>query len=210
MSRVVILSCLIELALSTTAALPAPAPEPDHEAKAVVDHAIQAKGGWERLEKYKAVTYKLTASMTEDDFKATISGVAYEQAPDKMKADITVEVDNMRTTMVQVVNGDKAYEAANGTTELINEEEVAILKHELYVSEIAELRGLKADGVKVSLAGEAKIGDRPAIIVKATCAGRPDVKLYFDKASSLLLKVEDRTRDTAKFRFRRFCEGVGR
>jgi len=54
---------------------------------------------------------------------------------------------------------------------------------------------LKDADFQLSPAGELKINDRPAVGVRVSRKGWPDVNVYFDKASHLPVKAETRIKD---------------
>ena len=66
------------------------------------------------------------------------------------------------------------------------------MRNELYVLWLATLTPLKKDDVTLAPVADIKVNGEPAAGVKATSKGRPDVKLYFDKKTHLLVKVERR------------------
>jgi hypothetical protein len=55
------------------------------------------------------------------------------------------------------------------------------------------LVGLKAKGYKMAPLGESKVGDRSVVGIKVTPEVGPELRLYFDRETSLLLKREQRT-----------------
>ena len=68
--------------------------------------------------------------------------------------------------------------------------EVAEIKESRYVDRIAKLGFLKDAGLELSTLPDTKIADKPAAGVLVKSPGHKDVKLYFDKVSSLLTKIE--------------------
>ena len=64
-----------------------------------------------------------------------------------------------------------------------------------YISSLVPL--LEDKRYTLSSAGEALVKEQAAVAMKVASKGRPDVTLYFDKVSGLLLKTEHRRRDSA-------------
>ncbi len=60
------------------------------------------------------------------------------------------------------------------------------------------LTALRGKEVMVSHLGELKIENRPAVGLKVTTRGRPDVDLFFDKETSLPLRAEVRVTEPMK------------
>jgi hypothetical protein len=46
-----------------------------------------------------------------------------------------------------------------------------------------------------SLVGDATVDEQEAVGVRVSCPGRPDVNLFFDKKTGLVIKSERRTKD---------------
>lgn len=51
---------------------------------------------------------------------------------------------------------------------------------------------IKDKGFDLSLTGEIKVGDKPALGVRVSAKGQKDITLYFDKTTGLLAKLEHR------------------
>jgi hypothetical protein len=60
---------------------------------------------------------------------------------------------------------------------------------------VATLLPLRDQAFKLTPLGEGKVGDKAALGVKVSHAGKRDVNLWFDKASGLLLKSEMKIRE---------------
>ncbi len=188
---------LAALLLTPAGAVPAPAPEPDSGVKAVVAKALQAKGGAANVRRYRALTYKFRGTYFTEALEGGISGTTQEQAPDKAVIRATLNLDGTELKFVQVVNGAKGWLKTNGTTEDMDKEMLADTREQLHADEVAELRALTAAGARLTLLGESKVGDKPAVGLRASFAGRRDVSLFFDSATGLLLKSETRRKDAS-------------
>ncbi len=64
--------------------------------------------------------------------------------------------------------------------------------HLLTASKLVPLRG---KGYELSIVGEAKVNDKPAIGIRIAKEGQRNVTFYFDKKTSLIAKMEHRTID---------------
>src|SRR5262249_25113206 len=69
------------------------------------------------------------------------------------------------------------------------------LREEAYVQWLATLVPLKKDPFELAPVPEIKVDGKPAGGVKVSSKGHGDVKLYFDKASGLLVKIERPARE---------------
>jgi hypothetical protein len=89
-----------------------------------------------------------------------------------------------------VVNGDKGW--MNDAD--MNADQIADFKSQCYSFWIATLVPLKDKAFTLTSLGEVKVGDQPALGVKVSHAGHPDISLYFDKKTGLLVKDVRRTK----------------
>jgi hypothetical protein len=158
------------------------------QARAVVDKAIKAAGGEEKLAKFNSRTWVAKGTyygMGGDGVPYTANYAV--SLPDKFR----FEVEGF---MTMVVDGDKGWIQAMGETREMNKDELAQQKEEMYVSTVTTLTPIKGGEYKLSLLGEAKVADRPAVGVKVSHKDHQDVNLYFDKDSGLLVKMEHKTK----------------
>ena len=158
------------------------------EARAVIDKAIKAIGGEEKLAKFKNHTWK-----NKGTWYGMGDGVPYTANyavawPDKFR----FEVEGGFMTVV--LDGDKGWMQAMGDTHEMSKEELAQQKEELYAGRVITLMPLKDKAFKLSLTGETKVDDKPAVGVKVSHKDHQDVMLYFDKDSGLLVKSERKTK----------------
>ncbi len=155
------------------------------DARAIVAKAIKATGGEEKLDKFKAQTSQETGTYYGMGDGLPYTGKYSMQFPDKFRMEIV-------GIFTIVVNGDKGWMSANGNTEEMNAEQLKVQQESLYVGLVSSLVPLKDKKFKLATHGEIKIKDRPAVGVRVTAENRRDVKLYFDKESGLLVKIENR------------------
>jgi outer membrane lipoprotein-sorting protein len=159
--------------------------------RAIIDKAIKAHGGAKKLEAIKAMHIKgkgKIVSPMELPFTLELS----IQPPDKLKANIDIEVNNMTIAVVQVINGKKGWASAMGMTKELEADELKEAREQFHVEKVTSLIALKDKSYKLSALGDAKVGDREAVGVQVTKKGLRDVNLYFDKKTHLLLKSEYR------------------
>jgi hypothetical protein len=164
----------------------------DAEAKAIIDKAIKALGGEEKLGKLKAYTFnaKCTASAGEgrDDicftFQETVQGL------DHRRIEKEVELGGVTYKGVTILAGDKGWRQIRTKTTELDKDDVAAEKRSLYLDALpATLLPLKDKAFKLEAAGEQKVGGQPAVGVKATGPDGKDFTLFFDKESGLPVKL---------------------
>ncbi len=158
------------------------------QARAIVDKAIKAMGGETQVAKFKSHTFK-----NKGTWYGMGDGVAYTASyavswPDKFR----FEVEGGFMTMV--LDGDKGWMQMNGETRELNKEELEQQKEERYAGWVMTLTPLKDKAFTLSLLGETKVEDKPAVGVKVSRKDHADVNLYFDKEGGLLVKSEKRTK----------------
>jgi hypothetical protein len=169
----------------------------DAEARAIIDKAIKAHGGAEKLSQFKAVSAKWAGKHKVENvfYWDAVRVVTYEM-PDKIRLDYEVENPNgEKFTFSRVVNGKKGWQGwARGTREL-KEAEVAQIVDEVYTHWLASIVPLKDKGFEFSLVGNVTVDEKDAVGVRVSCKGKPDVNLFFEKKTGLAIKSERRTRD---------------
>jgi hypothetical protein len=157
------------------------------EARAVIDKAIKAQGGEDKLTRFRNMTWNETGT-----YYGMGDGVPYTasyatQSPTRFRMDI-------KDVFLMVFDGDKGWIRMGDDTTEMNAEQVAEQKEDLYAGNLTTLLPLKDKSVTLALIKEAKVGDRPAVGVKVSSKGHRDVSLFFDKETGLLIKSETRVK----------------
>jgi hypothetical protein len=158
------------------------------DALRTVEQAIAAHGGSEQLAKLKHVSYSAKGSMFAGDMLKPMSREAQLALPDKCRW--TFEITGTPLKMVFVVNGTKGWQMSQGASEPMGGpllEELTEQSNALALGQLLPLRDNKV--VTLATLPEAKVGGEPAVGVRASRKGFPDVDLYFDKKTGLLSKL---------------------
>src|SRR5262249_50881816 len=90
---------------------------------------------------------------------------------------------------------NKGWVKTNENVEEMDKDALAQEKASVYAGWVATLVPLEDKEFQLSLVGEAKVGDRPAVGVKVSHKGQKDINLYFDQEKGILLKMETRVKD---------------
>jgi hypothetical protein len=167
----------------------------DDDLRAVVDKAIKAHGGEARLTKFKAGTSKTKGTLYVQGNKLPFTQEASVQFPNQVKSVLEIEAGGQKITITTVFNGKKGWLNIGGNTTDMDDKLLDLVKNEMYVAEVMRLTGLKDKTYELSPLGEAKVDGKAAIGIRVASKGRPDVNIYFDKASGLMAKVEHRSMD---------------
>jgi hypothetical protein len=164
------------------------------EPKAIVEKAVKAMGGLDKLGKNTASVMKAKGMFYAMGLNAPWTGDFWNQYPGQMKMTMDMEIMGQKFTFIQVLDGDKAWRSIMGMTMEVTGDELDALKLEAHVTTIEALAPLLTDkGFALSALGDVKVNDKPAVGVKVAYKGFKDVNIYFDKDTGLLAKTERRT-----------------
>ncbi len=156
------------------------------ELMALVDKAIKAMGGEEKVAKFKAATWKAKGSLQlngDQPFEVATS----VQPLDRVR----FEVDLDKTKIIFVINGDQGWSKAGGNTADMPPNFRQAWTDYFYALGLAMMPvELRDKAVKLSPLGEIKVNDRPAAGIQIVREGRRNVNLYFDKETGLPAKCE--------------------
>jgi len=163
----------------------------DQDTKAILDKAIKALGGEEKLSKATAHSSKTKGTFSFNGTDNEFSGQATLQGLDHHRFELQGKFGENDFKMVMVLNGDKGWRKTGDEDVMeMDADAVANEKRSIYVGAIpATLVPLKGKGFKVESAGEEKVGDKPAVGIKVTAPDGKDFKLFFDKESGLPVKL---------------------
>jgi hypothetical protein len=168
------------------------------DARAVIEKAILAHGGMERLNRLQADRIKVKGSLYINEKAVPFSGEALVQLPTRLKNTFQLTMDNKTILLVQIVNAENAWVTLDGQPQKVEPTALAEMREKLALSRAMRLVPLLVDrSYELSALGEIKVGDRPAVGVRVAVKGRKDLRLYFDKESGLLVKSEHTLDDAA-------------
>jgi hypothetical protein len=158
------------------------------DARAVIDRAIEAAGGEEKLAPFKSQSWSENGIFHgRGDPLPYMSKLAVEW-PDKFR----IEIPHVLTI---VLNGDRGWKKEGEKTTEMSKAGLAENLEERYTGYVTTLVPLRDKSFHLSLLKDAKIDGESAIGVQVSQAGHRDVKLYFDKSTGLLAKRESRIKD---------------
>jgi hypothetical protein len=182
--------------LCVALAVPSQARAQDAECRAIIDKALQAQGGAEKIESLKAFIAKAKGNIRFMEMNLDFTLEAYAQLPTKSKALINLSINGMQIEIVQAFDGNKGWTSALGQVKDAEKEEVDEHNAMVHVESVTNLYALRKDKeFKLSPLGETKVGDTPVVGVQVTKKDKRDVSLYFDKKTHLLVKAEYRALD---------------
>jgi hypothetical protein len=164
------------------------------EARAVLDRAIKAHGGVEKINKMRATRAKTKGRIEIMDGVDFVQELV-AQAPNKYREEIDLEVNGEKLKITSIFNGTKGAVEVNGKPVPLDDKIQEALRQGAEIMEISRLVTLRAKPYELSALGEAKVNDRPAVGIRVSRKGARDVNIYFDKGTGLLAKMEYRTVD---------------
>jgi hypothetical protein len=170
----------------------APAKDEQAEAEAILDKAIAAAGGQDKLAKLKSFTIKFI-QQNKDGSTGTVSESTAEYSfahPDRHRREFAHGKGKTKFTTITIVNGDKAWVSVGGKVHAIQADGIPDGFAELTEFPVRKWPLYKNKGYKLAPLGESKVGDKPVVGVKVLFEGKPDAKLFFDKVTGLLIKGE--------------------
>jgi hypothetical protein len=157
----------------------------DQDAKSILERAIKALGGEEKLGKIEAFSWKSKGTVifngneNESNNEVTVKGLGHYRR----------EFGNDQFHGVVVLNGDKGWRKFGEETRDLEGDGLANEKRNVYLHVIpTTLVPLKSKDFKYEAAGEEKVGDKPAVILKITGPDGKDFTLSFDKETGVPVK----------------------
>ena len=178
------------LALALVSGPGGPVRAADKDTDAVLDKAIKALGGADNLAKAKAATWKTKGTLTVMGADNPFTTHATVQGLDHFCQEFEGEFGGNKVQAVGVLAGDKGWRKFGDDVMALDKDALANEKRTLYLNVVPmTILPLKGKGFKVEAAGEEKVADKPAAVLKVTPPDGKDFKLYFDKESGLPVKL---------------------
>jgi hypothetical protein len=174
-------------------ALAAPSLQADEQdVKTTIDKAIKALGGEEKLGKVDAYSWKSKGKITFNDNESDVTLQGIMQGLDHYRGQFEGDFGGNKIEGVTIVNGDKGWRKFNDNLMEMDADALANEKRNVYMNVVTVtiLPLKKGKGFKVESAGEEKVGDRPAVVLKVTGPDGKDFRLFLDKESGLPVKSE--------------------
>lgn len=194
------------LAATATTATTAPtAPASDDAARAVVERGIRAQGGPLKLPRTGVMrtTLRGTLVLAPGQPAAAVTIERIRQRPDVDATAIRVDTGETGETggrpvvQVQGIVGGRAFMKLDGIARAVSDQDAAEMLAYQQSADLDRLDFLADDDCRVTSLAEAKVQGRDAAGVLVERPGRPPVKLYFDKETTLLVQREHPMLDSA-------------
>ena len=166
------------------------------EARALVEKAVNAMGGKDKLAVGKASAFRLKGKFYGMGEGIDYTGEFAFQPPNQFRIKMDMEINAMKITVQMVYDGKKYWRKINDDTTELGKDDVAEAAEDMYAGRVEALVPLLDDkGYELATVGEVKVEDRPALGIRVSHRGHRDINLYFDKKSGLLVKSERAIKD---------------
>jgi hypothetical protein len=170
------------------------APAQGTEPRALIDNAIQAQGGLVKLERRVASHRKVKGAFLTHGF--TFTGENFSEPGNRRRIVLQGKIKDRPATRLLVLDGKKGWRVYDGATFDVDADDLAHIEKSMYADRVCGLITLVKDkGYTLSGLGESLVKGKPALGVRVQAEGKPDVLLYFDKESGLLVKSSNRMLD---------------
>jgi hypothetical protein len=181
---------MLTAALVCALAGPARAEE-NKDASALIDKAIKALGGEDKL---KAVTggctWKAKGKINFGGNESDITVNVTTQGLDHQRQEFEGDFGGMMVKGAFVLNGDKGWRKFGDMGMELDKEALVGAKRGVYLQVVPmTMLPLKEKGFKVAVDKEEKVGDKAAVVLKVTPPEGEEFKLYLDKESGLPVKL---------------------
>jgi hypothetical protein len=182
------------LALVAASAAPGRAEDKD-DARAIVERAIKATGGKDKLARLKASVTKFKGTLQQRGNPIELTAEIYFQAPTQLRVVYGFTVCGEKQTMTHVLNGNKGWNKTADDVEVMDPKELKNFQEEAWGDWLTSLVPLLEPDIKLTALKDRQVEGRPAVGVKASSKGHRDLSLFFDKESGLLVQTESRVPD---------------
>jgi hypothetical protein len=178
---------IVTLAAGCLIALPATAGT-DPEPKEIIRQGIAAMGGIETLRQVRATYSKFTDRLHLEGESIDVEGETWLQFPDRFKQIAHADIGGIKLSLQCIVRGPDVWLIKDGVPEQLEGQKRADLCEDLYEEYIATLWPLLEDpSFTLTTTPVKTVSGRPANGVRVAKPKRPDVTLFFDQESHLLV-----------------------
>jgi len=162
----------------------------DKDPKAVLEKAIKAVGGEEKLKKAEAISWKSKGTITFNGNEMDVKTTATARGLDHYRRESEIDANGEARKFTIVVAGDKGWRKFGDEPQALEEDGLANQKRTAYLEVLpVTLVALKGKDFKLEPAAEESVDGKPAVGVKVTGPDQKDFTLYFDKESGLPVKL---------------------
>jgi hypothetical protein len=160
------------------------------EPRAIIEKAVKAYGGADKLARLKAGYYTGKGTLQLMGMAFACIETTHLDQPNHFRTELKLNAGGVAITTVTAFDGKTAWTQVNGNNYEVPAGVADELKMALYIARAEMLTPLIEDkAFALSPLGEAQVDGKPAIGVKIAHAKHKDLELFFDKATGLLAKI---------------------
>ncbi|MCS6975452.1 MAG: hypothetical protein NZM31_00400 [Gemmatales bacterium] len=164
------------------------------EARKIIERAIEASG-MEKFAKDTGTTLKGKGTLNLMGAMVPFTMTGYFQMPDKSRGEIHIDVMGQQLEIINIFNKDKGWvKIADNVIEMA-QDQIDEAKDSTYNTYITSLLPLREPTYQLSTLGTTKENGMELVGVLVKAKDKPDVKLWFDSKTRLLVKTQMKTKD---------------
>jgi hypothetical protein len=161
------------------------------DARAVIDKALKAMGGAEKVGKFAAGTVKCKITHEHNGQQHVLEGTGAWQGLDKIRLEGELTGESQGGKVMMVVNGENGWAKKGDQVNDAPEGLVPAIKQGFYALRMPHLLpGLKDKAFILSPLGEVKVDDKDAVSINVNHKDHKDVSVFFDKETGLPVKSQ--------------------
>lgn len=167
------------------------------DARTLVEQAVQAHGGITGMAKMQTMTRSATGKMFLLGQETPFRDELVVALPKKWRWNLDGTLGGKQVQMLLVLNGDEAWQATAAGVMAMGKDRVSEIQDESQVLWFATLVPLLQEkNLQLGLTADVMVDGRPAKGIRVTPgANKPEIKLYFDNQSHLLVKIARKARE---------------
>jgi hypothetical protein len=186
---------LVSILTMSMGALPPIRAAEKEDAAAILEKAIKAHGGAEALARAAQSVRKGGGTITSADQDLSFTDEFVCQLPERLRLTVDVANDKQKARFLVVINGKKGWETSGGIADELTEARLGEEKDEAFAQWVALVYPLKKDaGIELATLPGKKVNERQTVGLKVTKKDMPEIRLFFDADTGLLLKMERKAR----------------
>ncbi len=163
------------------------------DARRVVDRALKAMGGAEKVSRFATATFKVKLTHEEQSKLSMVVGEGAWHGLDKVRLDGELTGPGGTDKIGAVINGTKGWMQKGARSEEAPENMLQALRNGFYAIRMPHLLPeLRDKAYTLAPQGEQKVDDKETVGLTISHKDRPDVVVHFDKETGLPVKSEVR------------------
>jgi hypothetical protein len=171
----------------------------DDAARAVIGKAVAAMDGAGKVSAAKAVRLTMKGTLYLEGGKAAVTGEMLIAFPDKLRDRTDFDVQGQSFSFLRVYDGKTGRQLGAGEDKALEGEALDEVRKSLHSARVSMPAPLLTDKeFELAALGDSRVGKADVVGVKVSRKGFPDVRLFFDKATFLLVKEEGEAKDAEK------------